>query len=281
MRGTLDTFSLVEVLQLLSRGKSSGTLHIECPNRQIDVNFAAGRIARTHDSTRVATDAALGSQLLKRSLVNEAQLNDALATQERSPRPLGTLLVESGAMRSSDLEEVLSRQLANTLVAARLETTGSYMFVADAGVTHADFITIDTHSVLVEISTLGGEYCLAVEALGRADTVLALNGDYATLPRSPMLMGRDEFAVLARIDGRRSVSEVARECGLEELTVISVLGKLAESGVVLVRGGHQTRAEDDEDLRAHRDSVWAEISQLLDDAAGGEAGPAAGDPSAG
>ena len=217
MRGTLDTFSLVEVLQLLSRGKSSGALHIECPNRQIDVHFAAGRIARTHDSTRVATDAALGSQLLKRSLVTEAQLNEALATQERSPRPLGTLLVESGAMRSSDLEEVLSRQLANTLVAARLETTGTYMFVADSGVTHADFITIDTHGVLVEISTLGGEYCLAVEALGRVDTVLALNGDYATLPRSPMLMGRDEFAVLARVDGRRSVSEVARDCGLEEL----------------------------------------------------------------
>ena len=50
--------------------------------------------------------------------------------------------------------------------------------------------------MLLEISSLGGEYCLAFEVLGQADTVLVRNRDYETLPRHPS-MGRDEFLVLA------------------------------------------------------------------------------------
>src|SRR5512135_1026939 len=98
MQGTLDTFGVVEILQMLGRMRRSGTLHIECPQRLIDVRFAQGRIAETRDSTRVAADTVIGSLLLKRALVNERQLGDALAQQEARPRPVGTILVEHNAV---------------------------------------------------------------------------------------------------------------------------------------------------------------------------------------
>ena len=53
MQGTLETFGVVEILQMLGRMRLSGTLHIECPQRLIDVHFVRGRIAETRDSTRV------------------------------------------------------------------------------------------------------------------------------------------------------------------------------------------------------------------------------------
>jgi Domain of unknown function (DUF4388) len=278
MQGTLDTFSVVEILQMLGKARRSGTLHIECPSRQIDVHFVAGRIAETRDSTRVFTDTVLGSQLLKRALVNEAQLNEALATQERRPRPLGTLLVESGFLHERDLREVLSRQVANTLVAVKVETTGTFVFVNDPAPLPVDFITIDTHAVLMDISSLGGDYCLAIEVLGQANTVLVRNRDYESLPRHSMPMGRDEFYVLSQVDDHRSVREVTAATNLEEITVVSILGMLAEAGVLLVKAEKQTRAEADEELKAHRDSVWAEVSSLLDDIAGeGTAGEASAD----
>jgi hypothetical protein len=286
MQGTLDTFSVVEILQLIGKTRLSGTLHIECPQRLLDVHFVRGRIAETRDSTRVATDTVIGSQLLKRALVNELQLNEALAEQERNPRPLGTILVAKGFVSESDLREVLSRQIANTLVAAKVETTGEFVFVTDHSPAQVDFITIDTHPVLMDISSLGGDYCLAVEVLGQANTVLVRNGDYNSLPRNPMAMGRDEFMVLAHVDGQRTVREITSASGLEEITVISILGKLAEAGVLLVKAERQTRAEADQELQAHRDSVWAEVSSLLDDLAGspstaaprgsGSRGPGAG-----
>jgi hypothetical protein len=57
---------------------------------------------------------------------------------------------------------------------------------------------------------------------------------------------------------------------LEEITVVSILGKLCEAGVLLARAEKQTRAEDDAELRAHRDSVWAEVNQIFDGLGFGE-----------
>jgi hypothetical protein len=268
MQGTLDTFSVVEILQMLGKTRLSGTLHIECPQRLIDVHFVRGCIAETRDSTRVTTDTVIGSQLLKRSLVNEQQLNEALAEQERNPRPVGTILVGNGVVAEEDVREVLSRQIANTLVAAKVETTGDFVFVTDHHAAKVDFITVDTQPVLVDISSVGGDYCLAVEVLGQANTVLVRNADYDSLPRNPMTVGRDEFMVLAQVDGQRTVREITAASRLEEITVISILGKLAEAGVLLVKAERQTRAEADQELQAHRDSVWAEVSSLLDGLAG-------------
>ena len=243
MQGTIDTFGVVEILQMLGRARRSGTLHIECPARLIDVHFVQGRIAETRDSTRVATDTVIGSQLLKRSLVTDAQLTEALASQEASPRPLGTILVESGLVDERDLLEVLSRQVALTLVAAKLEATGAFVFVVDADPQPVDFITIDTSDVLLDISALGGEYFLAVEMLGRSNPVLVRNGDYLTLPRSALTLGRDELIVLVQVDGRRTVAEIDAASGLEEITAISILGRLVEAGVLLVKAERHGRAE--------------------------------------
>ena len=165
----------------------------------------------------------------------------------------------------------------------RLEAAGTFVFVVDAEPQPVDFITVDTQSVLLDISALGGEYCLAVEMLGQPSTVLVRNGDYNTLPRNPLPMARDEFAVLLQVDGQRTVKEITEAARLEEITVVSILGKLADAGVLLVKAERQSRAEDAAELRAHRDSVWSEVSQLLDDMVDpdDESGPGAGGDASG
>lgn len=270
MQGELNTFGIVEILQMLGKAKRSGTLHIECPQRLIDVHFVSGSIAETRDSTRVMADTVIGSLLLKRSLINEPQLNEALAEQERKPRPLGTLLVERGVLLEQDLRVVLSRQVANTLVAAKAEGNGTFMFVADDAPQPVDYITIEPYGVLMEISSVGSDYCLAFEVLGQSDTVVIRNHDYDSLPRHSMTMGRDEFHVLSLVDDQRTVREIVTAGRLEEIIVVSILGKLAEAGVLLVKSEKQGGVEADAEMRAHRDSVWDEVSQLLDDISGGE-----------
>jgi len=242
MQGTLDSFGVVEILQKLEQERSSGTLHVECPQRLVDVHFVDGRIAETRDSTRVGADTVIGSQLLKRSLVDRVQLEDALERQEASPRPLGTLLVESGYVEEADLLDVLSRQVAHTLLAARLEGTGTYMFATDDYASAVDFLTVDAGDVLHDITALGSEYCLAVEMLGQSNPVLVPNRDYATLPRNLRAFGRDELAVFMQVDGRRTVAEIDEASGLERVTAISVLGRLVEAGVLLVKVGGRPRS---------------------------------------
>jgi hypothetical protein len=124
--------------------------------------------------------------------------------------------------------------------------------------------------VLMEISSVGSDYCLAFEVLGQSDTVVIRNHDYDSLPRHAMTMGRDEFHVLSLVDDQRTVREIIGAGRLEEIIVVSILGKLAEAGVLLVKSEKQGSAEADVELRAHRDSVWDEVSQLLDDISDGE-----------
>jgi hypothetical protein len=268
MQGTLDTFSVVEVLQMLGRVRRSGTLHIECAERIIDVHFVQGRIAETRDSTRVYADTVLGSLLIKRSLIDEAQLAEALREQEHNPKPLGTILVERSFVPEADLRDVLSRQVANTLVAAKTVGTGTFIFMIDDQARTVDYITIDTNSVLIEVSSVGADYVEAFEILGRANTVLLRNHNYETLPHHAIPMGRDEFHVLSLVNDARTVGEIRESSHLEEVTVISILGKFCQAGVLLAKAEKTTQPESADELQAHRDSVWAEVSKLLDDASG-------------
>ena len=274
MHGTLDTFSVVEVLQMLGRVRRSGTLHIECAERQIDVHFVQGRIAETRDSTRAYDDTVLGSLLMKRSLVSEAQLDRALREQETDPRPIGTILVERGFVAEDDLRDVLSRQVANTFLAVKTTAaSGTFMFVTDEAAEPVDYITIDTQRVLIEVSSVGSDYVAAFELLGAANTVLTRNRDYETLPRHAVVMARDEFHVLALIDDQRTVSEVARASRLEEVTVISILGKFCQAKVLLTAGERPPTPAADSEFRAHRDSVRDEVSRIGDRPPSPLAGP--------
>jgi hypothetical protein len=274
MHGTLDTFSVVEVLQMLGRVRRSGTLHIECAERQIDVHFVQGRIAETRDSTRVYADTVLGSLLIKRSLISEAQLDQALHEQETDPRPIGTILVERGFVDEDDLRDVLSRQVANTFLAVKTTAaSGTFMFVSDAAAEAVDYITIDTQRVLIEVSSVGSDYVAAFELLGAGNTVLIRNRDYETLPRHAVIMARDEFHVLALIDDERTVSEVADASHLEEVTVISILGKFCQARVLLTAGDHPPTPLADWELRAHRDGVRDEVSRIGESPASPVAAP--------
>jgi hypothetical protein len=258
MHGTLDTFSVVEVLQMLGRVRRSGTLHIECADRLIDVHFVQGRIAETRDSTRVYADTVLGSLLIKRNLVTEEQLNEALGEQESNPKPIGTILVEKGFVAEAELRDVLSRQVANTFLAVKTTAVnGTFMFVIDDVSRPVDYITIDTQSVLIEVSAVGGDYVAAFEILGAANTMLVRNRDYETLPRHSIPMGRDEFHVLTLVDDARTLSEIAKASHLEEVTVVSILGKFCQAGVLLAKTEQALTPAADAELRAHRDSVWA------------------------
>ena len=154
---------------MLGRVRRSGTLHIECAERQIDVHFVQGRIAETRDSTRVYADTVLGSLLIKRSLVTEEQLDQALREQESDPRPIGTILVRARLRgRGRPARGALAPGGQHASWPSRRPTqAGTFMFVIDDTAEPVDYITIDTHSVLIEVSAVGRRLRRRLRARGR------------------------------------------------------------------------------------------------------------------
>src|SRR5713101_7127525 len=80
----------------------------------------AGRSARGHAVTppsapNAATDRqTVGDILLARGYVSEEQLEQAVASQQRSGKPLGQVLVEAGAITRLELASALAEQWSDT-----------------------------------------------------------------------------------------------------------------------------------------------------------------------
>ena len=81
----------------------------------------------------------------------------------------------------------------------------------------------------------------------------------------PAPQNRMQELVPTRLEAMPATATALAEAEDDVIAVVSILGKLADAGVLLVKAERQSRAEDAGELQAHRDSVWAEVSQLLDD----------------
>ena len=85
--------ALADILQWVSQGRKTGTLHITRGAVEKRISFSSGTI---HSSWSNDPRESLGQFLVRERLVSEEQLFRTLLRQETEGRPLGALLVENG-----------------------------------------------------------------------------------------------------------------------------------------------------------------------------------------
>ena len=110
LSGKLDQFNLADLLQLLTITGRSGKLNLSKPHRRGLILMRRGKVVY---AANLAHREALGSLLICRELITEAQLRAALAEQNRSADEelrLGTVLVDMGVLTRETLEEVIRKQ---------------------------------------------------------------------------------------------------------------------------------------------------------------------------
>src|SRR3954470_18749318 len=96
IRGSLKEASLPDVLQLLAMGKKTGCLSVTHRNSFGYIYFDKGRICYASIVNRRGR---LGDMLIKVGLITQAQLEAAVAMQDkRREKRLGELLVEQAAL---------------------------------------------------------------------------------------------------------------------------------------------------------------------------------------
>ncbi len=75
----------------------------------VDLDFAIDRAYAPERFAPSSPDDRLGMRLVRTGLITERQLRDAVRAQKRAYAPLGEVLIKQGAVRRSELEEVLRR----------------------------------------------------------------------------------------------------------------------------------------------------------------------------
>jgi len=148
LKGELGTMALADILQWVSQGRKTGTLHINRGAVEKRISFSGGSI---HSSWSNDPRESLGQFLVRERLVTEEQLFRALLSQESEGRPLGALLVEDGVLKDEDLLRMLTHKAEETIYDLFHWTEGHFEFKDGELARNTPFaVDLDVTSVIME-----------------------------------------------------------------------------------------------------------------------------------
>jgi hypothetical protein len=242
LEGSLDAFSLPDVFQLLSFTKKSGGLHLAHDGSDGVVFFAGGQISgASADSSR---------QPLARRLVGSGTLTDeALADAVRvalSGEGAGVVraLLDQGAVDPELLRVAAGDQSVDAVFDLLRWQNGDFAFVMDEANPDDVGVSMSVEAVLADAEARRASWDSVSQVVPSPQAVLAMP---VVLPADPQV-SREEWSLLALVDGRRTVTELVDLTGSGQYAVVSTLAALVARGLLEVRaeGGAEDSADSDD-----------------------------------
>lgn len=230
LEGTLDAFSLPDIFQLLSFTKKTGTLHLRKDSAHGAVHLRDGAV------TGARADVArqeLGRRLLGSGLVDD----DALASAAEelagdSSLSLAQLLAEKAGLDVEQVKEVAAEQATDAVFSLLRWNEGEFAFVVDEIDPDDLGATVPVEEVVAEGQRRLEAWATLVEQVPAPDAVVTVN----PAPSDEPAATRDEWALLALVDGRRTVADLVALAGRGEYAVVSALAGLVGRGLLVVGG---------------------------------------------
>lgn len=226
LQGTLESFGISEIFQLVSQQGKTGTLEIDTGEGTARIRFLEGRLVEAWPDRRSPSEL-IGNLLVRAGAITQAQLDHALGVQRDSLRPLGDILIRIGALRLSEFQEVLALQHRETVYRILLTRRGRFFFRNEpVEVEEGVSSPLDVGTLLMEGFRQIDEWPKLRERVP-GDARVCLRTDAAASPLS-----KEEARVLSLVDGASSVRQIVDRSRLGEFTAREALSRLLEAGLV-------------------------------------------------
>jgi hypothetical protein len=229
LEGSLDAFSLPDVFQLLSFTKKTGGLHLAHDGSDGVVFFATGLVTgASADSSR---------QPLARRIVGSGAVSDealsAAVEAVANGEGLGVVraLRESGAVDAELLRQAAQDQATDAIFDLLRWQNGDFAFVMDEANPDDVGVTVTVETVLADAEARQASWDSVSQVVPSPQTVLVMP---VVLTAEPAV-SREEWSLLALVDGRRSVAELVDLTGSGQYAVVSTLAALVQRGLLAVR----------------------------------------------
>jgi hypothetical protein len=228
MDGTLATTAPADALRLLARDGETGTLHLDTPYGRARVVVDDGRIVGAWSPTQGAR---LGERLVGAGSLERADLQQVLARQDdpSSPR-LGALLVEERLVSHDAVRLFVQEQILDALFEIVGWRAGTYVFEQGRPSSPPEEITvaIPIAAALTEVDRRRREWHRLQElvpSLGAIPRAADSSTHFGALES-------DEATVLAHVDGRRSIRDLAVDLGFGPFETARIVYGLATANLV-------------------------------------------------
>jgi len=237
LEGSLDAFGLPDVFALLSStGKSGGLLLRRGASSGAAVQgvvwFHEGRISSaSSDRAR----ASLVRRVVGSGAVDDAALRQAVARANSGGVGVARALLEAGAVEPELMRQAATDQVVDAVFDLLRWPEGEFGFDQSALDVDDVGISLDHLRVLAEAQARGEAWAQLEALVPSTDCVLSVP---VVLHHDPEVT-RDEWALLALVDGRRRVRDLVELTGCGEFAVITTLAHLVQRGLLHVRDASQ------------------------------------------
>jgi hypothetical protein len=229
MRGDLSETSAADACRDLAGDGATGVLWIDGPNGPGSVTFVEGRVV---GATSPTPRARLGDRLVGAGFLEDQALSDALETQRASSgrSRLGALLVERTQVPRDAIRLFVQEQTLDAMFEVLRWRYGSFSFEGgEAAAVPEVPVAMTVDQALVEVARRQQQWRELSQVIPDLEAVPTFSSDPASAVAS---LEPDEFAVLASVDGDRSVRTLAADLGYGEFELARIVYGLVLLGVV-------------------------------------------------
>jgi hypothetical protein len=234
LRGSLDEFGLIEILQMMGLGNMTGALHLHRADGRSGIIYVYDGMLAT--CTELNTDAlTLGHVLQQLGMATAGQLDHAYGLQTQNPlgKRIGELLVEYGVITPEQLQDALKTQVLWTVREMAQWKEGSYDFLPGQHLLEESVpLRIDVTRVLMEVLRFTQEWEELQHALPDGmRTRLKMSAD---IPRGPLLkFDPATWRAIARVNTYCTIRDIAAAIRQPELDVARLLAPQVERALLV------------------------------------------------
>jgi hypothetical protein len=226
LEGSIDAFSLPDIFSLLSMTKKTGGLHLRRDGAHGVVWFTTGSV--TGGAADITTQS-LGRRLVGAGVVDDDALTAAVDRAGEEAIGVGRALQLGGAIDDGLLHDIASEHIVDSVFDLLRWPDGDFAFVIDEPNPDDVGVSRAVEEVVTEARRRLDTWSNVSTTVPSPQTVLSFA---ANPPEDPQL-GRDDWMLLALVDGRRTVAEIVRLLGRGDFAVVSGLADLVGRGLLI------------------------------------------------
>jgi hypothetical protein len=227
--GSLEDFGLPDVLQLLAQTRKTGALHLQASeeDRKGVIRLGEGAINAACSDLRRQV---LARRLVGAGLVSDDALSGAAEDVRGGAPSLLRALLDRSGLSSDEVNHVAADQATDAVCELLRWNAGTFSFMV--GEADPDGLTLALHAeeLVAEGHRRMQVWPNLTSYIPSPDTVLRL----APSPAFDPSCTREEWGLLALVDGTRSVSEIVALLGRSEFALAGALAALVERGLLTV-----------------------------------------------
>jgi hypothetical protein len=225
LAGDLSGFPIVDFVAFIHQSRLSGVLTVASDGAERAITFADGEV-------RSASSTANGERLGEVAVRLGFATPDQVSAAQASGQPVGRALVSAGTVPPNDLWKCVHEQVGAVFHAILLAREGTFFLVdEDVSERPGAAMSVNTQSLLMDGIRRIDELSLFKARIPGPATRLRRRE-----PRRVVPLNAGEQQLIALVDGRRSVAELAAAAHLNEFDATKTLFHLAEAGYVEASG---------------------------------------------